>query len=248
MSEPSRPLADGYGLTSTRRLILEGIRRLCVERPDLATRLLQLPLAIAPAALAANSAVWDAPTMPALDRFTGVLFDAFAPGTLTRAARAAAEESVLIFDGAFGVLTGAEPVPDHRVPAGASLPDLGGIAALWRPVLARALPPLLAGHVVVDLRSSDYAAMWRPTSEGVLPVRILVERRDGQTRRRSVLSVPSKVGKGRLARALCSTRRKVRTADDVARVATAAGFTVVPARRGLDLVFDFVPKGAQAST
>ena len=238
-------------LSRTRRLLLDTVTRLCRERPELAADLLRLPAAVAEPAIAANASVWQAPTMPALDRFTGVLYDAFSPGTLSLTARATAEQSVLVFDGAFGVLTGDEPVPDHRVPASAALPDLGGVAALWRPVLAKALSPALDGHLVVDLRSTDYAAMWRPTraeATAVLPVRVLVAQPSGGTVRHVVSSVPSKVGKGLLARALCSTRRRVRTPRDVLAVATAAGFEVLPSTRGVDLLFDFVPKGAARRT
>ncbi len=239
-------------LGAARRRVLDAVRRLCTERPDEARRLLRFPPAVAADALAANRAMEDAPTLPALDRFTGTLYDALDVGSLRPAARARAEESVLVFDGAFGVLRGAEPVPDHRVPAGGALPDHGTIAGLWRPILDEVLPPLLAGSLVVDLRSSDYSAMWRSSGGGsssggrsssggaVVPVRILVEQRG----RYAALSVPSKVGKGLLTRALCTTRRSVRTVRDVRAVAEAADFSPLPdsGRGNLDLTFEFVPK------
>jgi hypothetical protein len=80
-------------------------------------------------------------------------------------------------------------------------------------------------------------------------VRIVVE----QGGRHAVLSVPSKVGKGLLARALCTTRRQVRTLRDLKAVAVAAGFTPLPqpgrgSRNSLDLAFDFVPKNARPVT
>ena len=53
-------------------------------------------------------------------------------------------------------------VPDYRVPAKATLPGIGVAATFWRPVLGVTVPALLAPGLVVDLRSSDYAAMWRP--------------------------------------------------------------------------------------
>lgn len=249
------PLAElGLGLgnstaqlAATRRTVIDAVARLCADRPTRAADLLRLPPAVADAARAANVGVLQAPTMPALDRFTGVLFEAFAPGSLPPAARARAEESVVVFDGAFGVLRGGEPVPDHRVPAAAMLPGLGGVAALWRPALAAELPARFAGHVVLDLRSTDYAALWRPRhGDGleVVVVRILTVQPSGAD---AVASVPSKVGKGVLARALCRTRRNIRTARDVVAVARGAGFTPLPSSTDhqLDLRFDFVPKTAR---
>lgn len=244
------PAEDRF--TITRRVLIDAVGRLCREAPATAVELLGLPPGVVEAALATNAAILDAPTMPALDRFTGVLYDAFAPRTLTPAARRRATDSVLVFDGAFGVLTGGEPVPDHRVPAAASLPDgvFGGrasVGALWRPVLTEVLPAWLDGHLVVDLRSTDYAAMWRPPramADRVVGVRILVEQHSAGGVRQVVSSVPSKVGKGLLARALCTTRRHVRTRSDLEKVATAAGFEVLPTTAGMDLLFPFVPKGA----
>lgn len=237
-------------LTTTRRTVLDAVRRLCTEHPERAVELLRIPPAVAETALATNREVFDAPTMPALDRFTGVLFDAFAPATLTPAARRRADEMVLVFDGAFGVLRGDEPTPDHRVPAAATLPELGGLAAVWRPVLAEVLRERLDGHLVVDLRSTDYAAMWRPVATDascVVPVRILVEQRTAAGTKQVVSSVPSKVGKGLLARALCTTRRQVRNERDLRAVATAAGFRIATGSQAgaLDLLFDFVPKAAR---
>jgi cytoplasmic iron level regulating protein YaaA (DUF328/UPF0246 family) len=232
-------------LAEPRRTLITAVSALCAADPGRAADLLRIPPAVGPAAGAANAAMLDAPTLPALDRFTGVLFDAFGPGSLPRAARARAEESVLIFDGAFGALTGAEHVPDHRVPATATLPGLGGVTAFWRPVLAEALPAMVDGHLVVDLRSTDYAAMWRPVGplrEQVVPVRVLVRQESAGQQRHVVSSVPSKVGKGVLARALLRSRRTIRSPRDLVAVAAAAGFEVVPSRVGLDLLFAFVPK------
>ena len=97
--------------------------------------------------------------------------------------------------------------------------------------------------LVVDLRSSDYAAMWQPTAEEaprVVPVRVL-EDRDGTLR---PVSWSAKHGKGLLARALVQDpkpRRPVTTVEDVAAVASRLGYRPqcrdLPAgRTGLDLV------------
>src|ERR1700712_1028764 len=101
-------------LATTRHPLLTAAASLSRRDPVRAAELLRVPPAVAAAAETANAGVLDAPTMPALDRFTGVLYEAFSAGTLTPAARRTAEEVVVVFDGAFGVLRGGERVPDHR--------------------------------------------------------------------------------------------------------------------------------------
>jgi cytoplasmic iron level regulating protein YaaA (DUF328/UPF0246 family) len=99
------------------------------------------------------------------------------------------------------------------------LPGVGVVGTFWRPVLDEAVPHLLDRGLVVDLRSSDYAAMWRPRAEiarRTVRVRVLSPLPSGG---RGVVSYPSKFAKGRLAGALiqrAASGAKVRTAADVA--------------------------------
>ena len=138
-----------------------------------------------------------------------------------------AGRSVLIFSGLFGVVRGDEPVPPYRVPAKAVLPGVGVAGTAWRPVLDETMPALLhRGGAVVDLRSSDYTAMWRPRGElgrRVITVRVLSPLPSGGL---GVVSYPSKFAKGRLAGALVrriAAGLPVRTAADVAAAWTANG-------------------------
>jgi cytoplasmic iron level regulating protein YaaA (DUF328/UPF0246 family) len=247
--------------------VLAALARFCRVCPDAAITALRLPTSRAQQELAANVAVLDAPTMPALDRFVGVLYDALAPATLTPAERAVAETAILVSNGAFGLVGAAEPVPDHRVGMAAALPGLGGrdtptvLATFWRARLAAVLPDLLAcapaagapggEQLVVDLRSSDYVtvpALTGPARAGAVPVRALTEKLvDGRWVRRP-LSYQAKQAKGLFTRALLraeATGRVAKTVDDVAEIAEAAGFTAEP--RGaagapsLDLVSRWSP-------
>lgn len=222
-----RPLAT-RGLTgplaATRSVLIDALQRLLAGDPAAATAALQLPPGVARDALAANAAVTSAPTMAALRRYTGVVYDALGYGSLPPAARRVADRSVLIFSGLWGVVRGDEPVPDYRVPAKASLPGIGVAGSTWRPVLAAAMPALLGDGLVVDLRSTDYAAMWRPPRErDVVTVRVLSPLPRGGL---GVVSFPSKHGKGVLARALLAAAAhgaRPETIDDVAAAWLAAG-------------------------
>ncbi|MDQ2748920.1 MAG: peroxide stress protein YaaA, partial [Actinomycetota bacterium] len=227
-------------LGAPRATVLDALGTLVHGDPDVAANALALPPGIAAQALAANAAVTDSPTTPALRRYTGVLYAAFGFSGLTPPAQRVAARSVLVFSGLFGVLRGDEPVPLYRVPAKAVLPGLGIAGTFWRAALRDVMPAMLGRGLVVDLRSGEYAAMWRPdarTAGRVLSVRVLSpDQRDGY----AVLSYQSKLAKGHLAAALVSRAaagQPVDTAEDVAAAWQSCGGIGgdVTARMQLDL-------------
>ena len=101
--------------------------------------------------------------------------------------------------------------------------------------------------MVLDLRSTDYTAMWRPTGlvrARVLAVWVLAERGSGAARKVGPVSYHAKWVKGRLARHLLSSRRRPRTVRDLAAAVAAAAADLdlrvedrgTPAAPALDLV------------
>ncbi|MGH3938110.1 MAG: peroxide stress protein YaaA [Pseudonocardiaceae bacterium] len=166
-----------------------------------------------------NAMLWTAPTLPALRRYTGVLYDALDVGSLRPAERARAGARLAVASALFGLLRADDPVPAYRLSAASSLPGLGTVRMVWRPVL----PALLAGltGLVVDLRSAAYI-MLGPVPDAVT-VRVICE--DGRGRRRTV-SHHNKAHKGRLARLLAMAPREVTDIAGVVRVARRAGLEV----------------------
>ena len=112
--------------------------------------------------------------------------------------------------------------------ASSKLPGQPTLAARWRPVLEPVLAKLASSDLVVDLRSGSYAALGR--LPGAVKVDVLAEHSDG---RRTVVSHFNKAHKGRLARALATTRSEPDDAAQVASVARRAGMRVE--RKGNDL-------------
>ena len=206
-------------LSAARARAVAAVQALVTGDPALAARALLLPDGVAPAALAANAAVLDAPTTPALRRYSGVVYAGLGYPNLDAAAQRTAGRCALVFSGLFGVVGGDEPVPDYRVPAKAVLPGLGIAGTFWRPVLDEVLPGRLGRGLVVDLRSSDYAAMWRPKRDlagRVITVRVLSPAPRGG---HAVISYNSKFAKGRLAAELirrAARKERVATPDDAA--------------------------------
>ncbi len=110
-------------------------------------------------------------TLPALRRYTGVVYEALSYATLSANGRRRANSSVRVASALFGLLSPTDRIPAYRLSGGTSLPGVGSLAAAWRPVLE----PELAAHrgLVVDLRSGPYAALARVP--GAVQVRVLRE-------------------------------------------------------------------------
>lgn len=104
--------------------------------------------------------VHRAPTLPAVERYAGVVYDHLDVASLPAAARRRAHDHVLIPSALFGPVRGGDPVPAYRLLMLARLPDpVGRLASHWRPHVAALLDEVLAEDAtVVDLLSSEYAA------------------------------------------------------------------------------------------
>jgi uncharacterized protein len=158
--------------------------------------------------VARNAALWTSPTLRALSRYTGVLFDALDATSMTRAQRARAGRRLAVGSALFGLAGADDPIPAYRLSAGSSLPGLPSLRALWKPALSPVLGAL--DGLVVDLRSVSYAAL--APVPGAVTVQVLSERPDGT---RAVVSHFNKAHKGRLARLLATTTAEP---DDVRRL------------------------------
>ncbi|MGY2065826.1 peroxide stress protein YaaA [Blastococcus sp. SYSU DS0619] len=169
--------------------------------------------------IARNAALFTSGTLPALHRYTGVLYDALDVASLTRAQRARADRRLAVGSALFGLVAGGDRIPGYRLSAGSALPGLPTLRSLWRP----ALGPVLArtAGLVVDLRSGSYAAL-APIA-GAVTVAVLSERPDGT---RAVVSHFNKAHKGRLARLLATTTAEPQDVAGLRRLLRRAGLHV----------------------
>lgn len=182
-----------------------------------------------------NAALRTAPTLPAIRRYTGVLYDALDIDSLRGAEARRAPARLFIVSALFGLLRADDQVPAYRLSATSKLPGKPTLAARWRPLLEPLLTELAEDHLIVDLRSASYVALGRASA--AVSVNVLAEYPDG---RRAVVTHFNKAHKGRLARALAVTRAEPDSASAVAAVARRAGLRVE--RRGNDLTV-VVPAG-----
>jgi len=168
-----------------------------------------------------NAALRAAPSLPALRRYTGVLYDALDFETLSGAAAARARARLVVGSALFGLLRADDRIPAYRLSAGSKLPGRPALASRWRPVLEPLLAGLAAGELVVDLRSGAYVGLGRLPD--AVRADVVTEQPDG---RRTTVSHFNKAHKGRLARALASATAEPDDAAGVATVARRAGMRV----------------------
>ena len=208
-------------LTPVRQQLVTALEQLARTDPEG----LQRALGCSPDQAALDAVLTTAPTLPALARYTGVVYDTLGYATLDAASRRRADRSLVVASALFGLLRPRDRVPAYRLSGATSLPGVGSLAALWRP----ALEPLLARErFVVDLRSGAYAALARVPH--AVQVRVLREA-DGA---RTVVSHDNKWTKGLLARALCE--QGARTVRDVAELGRTVADDVEVEGRRVDLL------------
>ena len=113
------------------------------------------------------------------------------------------EELTLVFSALFGPVRLTDLITPHRLSGSVKLPGQGSVASIWSKALKELLAQQLSGHVVVDLRSSEYGAMYRPTrGSDCLLLNIGVAKVNPATGKRSVVSHWAKHTRGLLAGAL----------------------------------------------
>ena len=116
-----------------------------------------------------NTRLHAEPAAPAHQVYSGVLYDALGYKTMTAVQRRKADESVLVVSALWGAIRFADPVPAYRLSMSTALPDVGRLASFWKPQLTDALGAAADGQLLVDCRSSTYAAAWTPPASKPSP-------------------------------------------------------------------------------
>jgi cytoplasmic iron level regulating protein YaaA (DUF328/UPF0246 family) len=210
------------GLTPARERVLDALVRLCTGDPVAAARALDLPKTQLDL-VERDAALRTAPTARADAVYAGVLYDALDADTLSPAARRRATSRVRVTSSLFGLVAPGDRIPAYRLSGDAVLPGVGPVAGVWREALGPAISALAGDGLLVDLRSSMYAAFWRPAGLAhVATVRVLHE----VNGKRQVVSHFNKATKGRIVRALLEDGASPRTPARLAEALRDLGWTV----------------------
>ncbi len=176
------PAEMGFALDGKRAEVIAALKKSMRSGQKERTKLLGVKGAALAAASDANRSVATSPTMPAIERYTGVLYDVLDVGSLSSQARRRLDRSVVIFSGLFGLVSPSDPIPDYKLKMGATLPGVGRLSTYWRPALSDALAPRARGSQVWNLLPNEHDAAWvGPTGVAQTSVRFLEMRPDGST-------------------------------------------------------------------
>ena len=143
-------------LAQKRQSVVDALIALSAD-PENAARVLKLgPTQLGEAAV--NAALREAPTMPAVDRYTGVLYDALDAASLPAAGRRWLGAHVLIHSAPFGPVGALDPIPAYRLGAGTALPGVAPLRRHWADEVTAAIGAARP-RFVLDLRSEAYVAL-----------------------------------------------------------------------------------------
>lgn len=183
-------------LSATRKLVREALEEVSADTES-AKKLLGVGER-ASKEITHNLSLQTSPATPAIQRYTGVLFDALDYAGLLATAKEWVESQVYIQSALFGLIGAADPIPNYRLSAGSRLPSLAKPLKNTWVAAHRQLPPY--SGLTVDMRSKSYSAL--APMAGAYVLEVVTPSGDGQVR---ALNHFNKAAKGDFVRLLAET-------------------------------------------
>ena len=226
-------------LTSARLEVLAALKALSAD-PVLAAKVLKLG-AKQLGELAANQQLLTSPTLPAIERYDGTLFDALkgiepavaggAVHPLSALAQGRLAEHVFVQSALFGLVSAGDMLPAYRLSGTTSLPGVS-LKRVWAEAHAGFWAELAGSqaatsgsreHLLIDLRSKTYAELAPLPTDGSVDwvwVEVVHEGPDGV---RKPMNHFNKKAKGVLVRAALQTKSLPKTLAELGEVARTVG-------------------------
>jgi len=185
-------------LGTSRKQVWQALIKMCTGDPDLAAR--NLGLGVTQLDEVSTNAHLDKATCgPAIDVYTGVLYEALDAASLNARTRTKLNSAVAISSALFGLVRPLDEIPAYRLSGNSILTDSPRLPQVWREEVSAAIAA--STGPIIDLRSQTYVALGPipvQCNARALVMRVLFEKNG----KRSVVSHFNKATKGELVRAL----------------------------------------------
>ncbi len=107
----------------------------------------------------------DKPTMKAIQRYTGVAFEALNYNNLDKNTQNYIDKNVVIFSNLFGACKASDLIPDYKYKQGAKLPDID-TEKYYKKHLKETLDHFV-GDEVIDIRAGYYDKFYKPVAKTI---------------------------------------------------------------------------------
>lgn len=187
-----------------------------------------------------NRTLGSSPTLPAIDRYTGVLYDALDSRSLSEPARQFAASHLVIHSALFGPVGALDGIPAYRLSHNSRVPGVS-LKKLWS---AAVRDQIGSSGLVLDFRSEGYVGLGPiPEHANSLFLRVVAEDPSGARR---ALNHFNKKYKGLLTRAILEAGIDFDSVSALLRWGAGAGFDLSADGTDLTLTIREPSSGAVA--
>ena len=113
-----------------------------------------------------NQDIFNSPCAPAIERYTGVVYEHIDWPSISNTAKDYMEKNVLIFSGLFGLLSPKTPIPDYKLKM-----NVLSLQHHWNPILTKVLND---EKMVVDLLPQVHRKAYTPNKNNVTFIDFLI--------------------------------------------------------------------------
>lgn len=156
-------------LTDERRVVLEALAS--VSAREDAMDVLGVGASLANE-VSRNITLHTEPAAKAHDIYSGVLFEALNYTTLTHTAQQRADESIIVVSALWGAVRFDDLIPPYRLSMSVKLEPVGKLATWWKKRLTPVLDEAAKDQLIIDARSSTYAAAYKPSNGNSVAVNV----------------------------------------------------------------------------
>ncbi|MEY4396311.1 MAG: hypothetical protein RLZZ40_67 [Actinomycetota bacterium] len=211
-----------------RRDLLVALESWSREEPEVAAKALKLgPKSIDELA---NNVFTDAPIMPAIARYTGVLYSATGVADWTPSQFEWATANIFIHSSLFGIISSTDEIQAYRLSYDSKVRGVA-LKDYWLGQLQAAIREMAAGDWILDCRSDGYRKL-APIPDGVESRYLAVVSAQGG----KALNHFNKIHKGELVRALVTDSPVIASSGEFVTWAGKHGLTVRETPQTITLV------------